>query len=334
MAEKQQLIEKLTPEQEARFPEFVDKWSAIGINTDPIDHAAAEDIIEQIYKKENLKKPHIVWCKSPSQMIETAVLVNQIAGQIQPGTDSVSSDVALLAYESVRPFQEYKDFQHKFNSSAKATMKNNCCFGQHDAGWLSFYDYMREVLGLLIKETEELTCLFQLAKHTHWWLPTEDICWMSERPLFVHFDDEHRLHCETGSAIKYLDDFQIWSIHGVQVDQQIVESPETQTVEQINSEQNAEIKRIRIERFGWERYLKDTNAEVIDTANNDVEGTKEALMHVNDIRVLVCHCPSTGRVYAMEVPVETKSCKAAQDYLWSGSSLLSAVGKINITGRS
>jgi hypothetical protein len=111
--------------------------------------------------------------------------------------------------------------------------------------------------------------------------------------------------------------------------------PETQAIEQINSEANAEIKRIRIERYSWERYLKDTNATVIDTRDNFVEGTKEALMQAGDIRVLVCHCPSTGRVYAMEVPVATSNCQAAQEYLWSGSSLLSQVGgKLNIIGRS
>jgi len=45
-------IEKLTPEQEARFEEFVNKWSAIGVDTTPINQPIAESIIEKIYKKQ------------------------------------------------------------------------------------------------------------------------------------------------------------------------------------------------------------------------------------------------------------------------------------------
>jgi hypothetical protein len=30
-------IESLTPEQEAKFPEYVEKWTKIGLNCDPCD---------------------------------------------------------------------------------------------------------------------------------------------------------------------------------------------------------------------------------------------------------------------------------------------------------
>ena len=43
-------IEKLTPEQEARFPEFVEKWTRIGLCTDPADRPAAERAIAEIYR--------------------------------------------------------------------------------------------------------------------------------------------------------------------------------------------------------------------------------------------------------------------------------------------
>ena len=111
--------------------------------------------------------------------------------------------------------------------------------------------------------------------------------------------------------------------------------PRTQTVEQIRAEQNAEIKRIRIERFGWDQYLTATQAKVIDRRRNDVECTKEALMHVDDMTVLVCHCTSTGRVYSLEVDPAVKTCEQAQNFLWSGSRLASRVVKrTNLIGRS
>ena len=41
-------IESLTPEQEARFDEFVDKWTAIGLSTEPADRPRAEAAIERV----------------------------------------------------------------------------------------------------------------------------------------------------------------------------------------------------------------------------------------------------------------------------------------------
>ena len=109
---------------------------------------------------------------------------------------------------------------------------------------------------------------------------------------------------------------------------QIVVRPKTQTTDQIDKEDNSEIKRIRIERFGWPRYLKETKAKVLDFRRNDVDGTDESLMQANDgSRLLVCACPSTARVYAMRVEKSVSSCEAAQNWLNGGR-------KINIIGAS
>lgn len=42
-------IESLTPEQVARFPEFVERWTNIGLCTDPADRPAAERAIHETY---------------------------------------------------------------------------------------------------------------------------------------------------------------------------------------------------------------------------------------------------------------------------------------------
>jgi hypothetical protein len=40
------MIQQLTPEQEARFPEFVERWTQIGLCTTPADRVKAEQAIE------------------------------------------------------------------------------------------------------------------------------------------------------------------------------------------------------------------------------------------------------------------------------------------------
>jgi len=115
-------------------------------------------------------------------------------------------------------------------------------------------------------------------------------------------------------------------IEGVRVDEQIVMRPETQTVAQIESEPNMEVQRIRIERFGWPRYLSASGATVVDSSRNDIDGTREALMQTkNGQRRLVCSCPSTAKMFAMHVPREIQTCEQAQLWL-AGSRNVRVIG--------
>jgi len=142
---------------------------------------------------------------------------------------------------------------------------------------------------------------------------------MNERGIYT-------AHNDNGPSHLWSDGFAIWTINGVRVDEQIVMRPQTQTVQQIANEQNEEIRRVRIERFGWPRYLSETNAKVLDFRRNDVDATKESLMEAADgSRVLVCACPSTARVYAMRIPREIQTCENAQEWL-HGDRRLRVVG--------
>ena len=80
-----------------------------------------------------------------------------------------------------------------------------------------------------------------------------------------------------------------------------------------------EARRVRIERYGWERYLAEVGATVLDRRRNDIETTRETLLQApGQERVLVCACPSTARVYALEVPRHVRTCEQAQAWLSGG----------------
>lgn len=129
-----------------------------------------------------------------------------------------------------------------------------------------------------------------------------------------------RLHCEDGPALKW-GDFTEYFIHGVCVDEQIVMRPETQTIKQIlQDERNEEVRRIRMERYGMLRLMEHSNT--LDRRDNDIECTKEVLVQLLQMRFLICHCPSTARIYTLQVPFTVKSCEEAQAWLWGGSELL------------
>jgi len=53
------------------------------------------------------------------------------------------------------------------------------------------------------------------------------------------------------------DGWEMYSWHGVNVAKEIIMQPQNITTDQIEEEENAEVRRVLIERFGFERYLKE-----------------------------------------------------------------------------
>jgi hypothetical protein len=154
------------------------------------------------------------------------------------------------------------------------------------------------------------------------------------RPKAINLDDRGRLHCENGKSIKFRDGWGLWHIGGMRVDEQIVMHPETQTIEQIRGEQNVEVKRVRIERFGWDKYLAAIGATVIDQRSNPIENTAEALVRADDGMTVLLPTCKTGRLFVLEVPQAIQTCDQAQAWLHSGSRVDSMFGKTRVIGRS
>lgn len=82
-------------------------------------------------------------------------------------------------------------------------------YGQHDAYWLAFYAYFRQVHDL-VKETESVAALLELAPLAGWFVPHAHICWISERPTRLKLDAQGRLHATDEPALSYADG---WSLH-------------------------------------------------------------------------------------------------------------------------
>jgi len=130
-------------------------------------------------------------------------------------------------------------------------------------------------------------------------------------------NENNELHCENAPALEYRDGYKLYALDTRYVPEQVVMRPETQTVTDIEGEQDSEIKRLRITRLGWQKYLKMVDAKIIDHRTDD-QGQKEVLAKTKDYCVLMCICPSTGRDFAMDVPADTLTCADAQLFLSSG----------------
>jgi hypothetical protein len=105
---------------------------------------------------------------------------------------------------------------------------------------------------------------------------------------------------------------------GVRIEERILLQPETITVEEIVGENNAERRRVLVDRFGVSRFMKESNAAVLDE-DADPGGERQLLrVELNGDEPLValsCLCPSTGRQYFLRVPPTVLSCHQAAAWI-------------------
>lgn len=118
---------------------------------------------------------------------------------------------------------------------------------------LPTFSFAREVLGL--GGGTEVLPLIELARSAGPWFAHERRVFVSERPCELHLDEEERLHCPSGPALRYPDGYAIHAWHGVSVPAWAIEQPERITVRALTREPNIERRRALLEIAGYERLL-------------------------------------------------------------------------------
>src|SRR5215471_3806422 len=97
---------ELTEAQLARVPEFADRWTKIGLCTEPADRPRAEAAIREMYRQGGLDPPaKIVWCGSPLSQVFTREMVKDFdrTKTIWPGVGvPIYNSVFACIWDSVR----------------------------------------------------------------------------------------------------------------------------------------------------------------------------------------------------------------------------------------
>jgi hypothetical protein len=137
-------------------------------------------------------------------------------------------------------------------------------WGSQDAYAWGFYDTARRMGVVYPPEVDTmLNDQLTVSRSIGWWYPFDDMCILTNRPVAIHRDDSNRLHSTEGPALKYRDGYALYAVHGVQVPHWVIEDRAQLTVEQIENETNAEIKRVMVELFGQDRYVLESGATII-----------------------------------------------------------------------
>src|SRR3990167_7711315 len=210
------IIERLTQNQKEKIAFYRDKWTAIGLSTQKADKKMAETGIKKAYEIAGLKCPKIIWTLSPlssglARYYVFEILKNKkVCASVRESVcDSVCDSIRESACDSIR-------------ESVWDSIRDSV-YGQHNAVWLGFYDYCRNELKLE-KQTYKIIGLMMIAQSANWFLPHENICWISERHDVCKFKNG-KIHSEKGPAIHYPDGFEIYALNGVRVPKNIVETP-------------------------------------------------------------------------------------------------------------
>lgn len=105
---------------------------------------------------------------------------------------------------------------------------------------------------------------------------------------------------------------------GVPINERIAFHPETITVSEVLHEPNAERRRVLLERMGYEIFLSQADAQIL---NQDADpGGERRLLRVRmpddeDLVCLAVYCPSTGRQYMLRVPPRMRTCHQAAAWI-------------------
>lgn len=241
------VLNELTPEQEAHLDPIRDEWLAIGYSDAPTDRATAEVGIRMAYQEAGLQPPAaIIWHKSPIDGVVAAAMLMSGNPDLERRALAGEVDHAAITEEQRR------------------AESGNACYGQHEASWLGLYDFFwRHCPGVFDEGPDPLAGHKLVARSAGWWWPMSDVCVATDRPIRLRADDAGRLHSEDGPAIQYAGDIPGYYWHGTAVDERVILRPETITLAEIRAEQNEEIRRILITRYGADRYIRDSGATLV-----------------------------------------------------------------------
>jgi hypothetical protein len=200
----------------------------------------------------------------------------------------------------------------------------NDYFGGHFfTPWQGFQSFMRYAIGYILPPDVEARAVTYQAAATNcgYWWPGTFVAVVSGRPLELHTQlagDRLVLHNTEGPAAVWPDGFKIFYINGIAMDEQMVMFPHTMTVKMMQTETNEDRRSLCMERFGFDRYIAEVGAKVLDQAHDDVENTDKVLLQTNETppQVLMSVVCPTGRLFFLPVEGNIKTVQEAMTMLY------------------
>ncbi|MEU3920584.1 DUF6745 domain-containing protein [Streptomyces sp. NPDC029004] len=307
-------------------------WRAVAAATGAADRAAAEEGVRLAYRTAGLEEPAtIVWAASPKAAVEA---VEKLTGAGPSVRDEVRTRPwaderrrlhdelgpqgwsALWSATGAQLWDTTRELAERIRTGVVAELMEqpedesdvrllllDAVLGQHDAAWLAAFD----------GRGERLAGLAQVARNAGWWWPYKNAVVISERPAELHRDEAGRLDRGDGPALAFPDGFALYAWRGMPVPAAFLDELASLTPARIRAEENAELRRVMLEFYGYDRYLSESDAQPM---HRDETGIlwRIALQGDEDVVMVevVNSTPEpdgTHRTYWLRVPPTTRTAK-------------------------
>ena len=166
-----------------------------------------------------------------------------------------------------------------------------------------------------------LKSYIELTQCCGWWLPYKNIAILQHRHQEIHFDNEQRLHHETGPSVTYRDGFEVYAWHGTWVPNDWIKYKDDIDPQTVLSCVHIEQRRAGCEILGWDKILTKLPTKIIDKNSDPEIGTllevqfkPENTWDDGKARFIKVRC-GTGRDFALPVPVNMVT--AAEAVAWT-----------------
>lgn len=255
-------IDELTPEQERQLVEYRQQCLEIGLATGPADVEAIRPIINMFYTRIGEHKPYIWRVSSPMMAQFIANLGVNLRDNLW---DNLRNNLRNNLWVNLGV-----NLGANLGANLRDNLRDNLLkhvptnlWGSLEIHWIGHYIFPHRYLRKM--HTDEQMRLLDgwetLAKNAFWWYPFKNICLVCDRPTEIHKDENGRLHNAFGPAASFSDGWNTYCWHGVNIPGEFIESP--MSIEIINRQDNMEMQRIAIEIMGYDLYLAQSGAALI-----------------------------------------------------------------------
>lgn len=203
--------------------------------------------------------------------IVVSVAAELLRGAISPrGSRAMEFDMAQEAYLRMGQVGLF------FQMAALRCMTSECddkaewviasvmdnCFHSVGAGISpQLIDFSTNVLGL--EGLDYFDGLQILAEENVWWAPFQEMVIVCDPPVLNKYDDSGAVPAENGTVVQYSNGDRICAIDRVFVPERFIVDWDRVTAEDIISQGNAEVRRVLMQKYGYQRMIDELQAVLV-----------------------------------------------------------------------
>ena len=281
------VIDSITPAQEAELAGVAQKWIGHAFRTEPIQHDKIVPAIRDLYEVAKLAPPRVVLVASPKLMVYAHATATQILSKYrlpdakpeQTKFTKVHKTVASAVVETIQGLvpdevvelvMAYTETDHRqackliAGDEALSEAKqwsNHTQGGNTNAAWAGYISAYRDVLHLDIPEMKLFAPYEQAAIEGSYRMMHEDFCLVSDFPSAIRTHD-NKAHNESGATHEWRDGWKLYHWHGVHVPAEWIENKASLTAKEvIKSKYDT---RTGLEIINWEGVFNGKNSKLLD----------------------------------------------------------------------